>query len=85
LNTVLLEKLTDSQLLETFCGFYGTRRLVAAFTSACHLSLSGARSIQSIPLPEDPVKMYICLLFYEGMVLKCEILNLWLLELHKIM
>ena len=29
-------------------GFYGTRRFITAFTSARHLSLSGANSIQSI-------------------------------------
>ena len=30
--------------------FYGTRRFITAFTSACHLSLSWARSIQSMIL-----------------------------------
>jgi hypothetical protein len=37
--------------------FYGTRKFITAFTSARHLSLSWASSIQSIPhipLPEDP-------------------------------
>jgi hypothetical protein len=36
---------------------FGTRRFIAAFTSARHLSLSWASSIQSIPhipIPEDP-------------------------------
>ena len=46
---VLLEKLTVSQLGNKFPAFYGTRRFIAAFTSACHLSLSWARSIQSTP------------------------------------
>ena len=32
-----------------FKGFYGTRRFIIAFTSARHLSLSWASSIQSIP------------------------------------
>jgi len=45
----LLEKLTASQLLKEFPAFFGTRRFIAAFTSARHLSLSWARSIQSIP------------------------------------
>ena len=44
------EKLTISQLVKKFPAFYGTRRFITAFTSARHLSLSWARSIQSIPL-----------------------------------
>ena len=45
----LLEKLTDSQLVKKFPTFYGTRKFITAFTSARHLSLSSASSIQSIP------------------------------------
>ena len=45
---VLLEKLTGYQLVKKF-PFYGTRRFITAFTSACHLSLSSASSIQSVP------------------------------------
>jgi hypothetical protein len=48
-STVLLEKLTGSQLVKKFPGFYGTRKFITAFTSTRHLSLSWARSIQSIP------------------------------------
>ena len=48
-SRVLLEKLTDSQLVEKFPAIYGTRRFITAFTSARHLSLSWARSFQSIP------------------------------------
>jgi len=44
----LLENLTGPQLVKKFPAFYGTRRLIAAFTSTCHLFLSRARSIQSI-------------------------------------
>ena len=43
-------KLPVSQLVKKFSAFYGTRRFITAFTSTCHLSLSWARSIQSIPL-----------------------------------
>jgi len=43
-----LEKLTSSQLVKKF-PFYGTQRFITAFTSACHLSLSWARMIQSMP------------------------------------
>ena len=45
----VLEKLTDFQLLKKFPTFYGTRKFIIAFTSARHLPLSWARSIQSIP------------------------------------
>ena len=55
---VLLEKLNDYQLVKKFPAFYETRRFITAFTSARHLYLSWASSIQSrpphIPLPEDP-------------------------------
>jgi len=46
---VLLQKLTGLQLVKKFPAFYGTRRFITAFTSARHLSLSWASSIQSIP------------------------------------
>ena len=37
-STVLLEKLTDSQLVKEFPAFHGTRRFITAFKSASHLS-----------------------------------------------
>ena len=46
---VLLQKLTGSQLVKKFTTVYGTRRFITAFTSSRHLSLSYARSIQSMP------------------------------------
>ena len=48
-SRVLLEKLSGSQLVKEFPAFYGTRKFITAFTSARHLSLSRASSIQSIP------------------------------------
>ena len=54
---VLLKKLTGSQLVQKFPAFYGTRRFITTFTRTHHLSLSWARSIQSmrpILLPENP-------------------------------
>ena len=48
-STVLLQKLTGSRLAKKFPAFYGTRRFITAFTSARHLSLSWASSIQSMP------------------------------------
>ena len=55
-SRVLLDKVNGLQLVKKFPSFYGTRRFITAFTSARHLSLSRASSIQSIPhilLPED--------------------------------
>jgi hypothetical protein len=46
---VLLEKLTGLQLVKKFPAFYGTRQFITSFTSARHLSISSASSIQSIP------------------------------------
>ena len=46
-SRILLEKLTGSQLVKKFTAFYGTRYFITAFTSARHLSLSWASSIQS--------------------------------------
>ena len=48
-NWVILVNLTDSQLVKKFPAFYGTWRFITAFTSACHLSISSARSVQSMP------------------------------------
>jgi len=48
-SIVLLEKLTGSQLVKKFPAFYETRRFITAFTTARHLSISLAGSIQSIP------------------------------------
>ena len=48
-NRVLLEKLTDSQLVYKFPAFYGTRKFITEFTGTLHLSLSWAITIQSMP------------------------------------
>ena len=52
-SRVLLEKLTGSQLVKKLPAFYGTRRFTTAITSARHLSLSWASSIQPIPPPPN--------------------------------
>jgi hypothetical protein len=58
-SRVLLEKLTGLQLVKKFTAFYGTRRFITAFTSACHLSLSWASSIQSIPpVLDDTIRIW---------------------------
>ena len=49
-SRVLLEKLTGFQLVKKFSAFFGTRRFITVLTSARHLSLSCASSIQSTPL-----------------------------------
>ena len=46
-SRVLLEKLTGSQLVKKFPIFYGTRKFITAFTSACHMSLTWARAIHT--------------------------------------
>ena len=48
-STVLLEKLTGSQLVKKFPAFHGIRKFITAFITARHLSLSWASSIHSIP------------------------------------
>ena len=58
-NRVLLEKLTGFQLFKKFPAFYETGRFITAFTSACHLSLSWASSIQSIHPPSHFLKIHI--------------------------
>jgi len=42
-----------SQLVKKFPTFYGNRRFVTTFISARHLTLSWARSIQSMPPPNQ--------------------------------
>ena len=48
-NRILLKKQTGIQLVKKFPAFYGTRRFITTFNTACHRSLSCARSIQSMP------------------------------------
>jgi hypothetical protein len=40
IKIVLLEKLTGCQPVKKFSVFYGTRKFITSFTSACHMSLS---------------------------------------------
>ena len=47
-STIFIAKLTGFQLVNNFPIFYGTRRFIIAFITACHLSLSWASSIQSM-------------------------------------
>ena len=54
----VLEKLTGSQLVKKFPVFYEIRGFIIVFTSARHLSLSLARSIQSMP-PSHYLKIHL--------------------------
>ena len=48
-SRVLPEKLTGTQLVKKLPASHGTRRFITTVTTARHLSLSWATSIQSIP------------------------------------
>jgi hypothetical protein len=48
-RSTVLENLTDLQLVKKFPAIYGTRKIITAFTSARHLSLSWASAIRSLP------------------------------------
>jgi hypothetical protein len=51
-SRVILEKLTGLQLVKKLSAFYGTQRFITAHTSARHLSLFRASSVQSThPVP----------------------------------
>ena len=50
-SRVVLEKVTGSAASHKFPAFYGTRKFITVLTSARHLSLSWANSIQS---PQPP-------------------------------
>ena len=58
-SRVLLQKLTGSRVVNKFSAFFGTQRFVTAFTSARHLSLSAASSIQSIPPTSHFLKIHL--------------------------
>jgi len=63
-STVLIEKQTGSPLVKKLPAFYGTRRFITAFTSARHLFLSWASSIQSITTHTTSWKSIIILPFH---------------------
>ena len=57
-SRVFPQKLTGPQLVRKFSAFYGTRRSISAVTRARHLSLSWARSIQSMFPPSYVSKIH---------------------------
>jgi len=74
-STVLLEKLTGSQLVKKFPVFYGTRKFINALPRTRHLSLSWASSIQSTPRTSHFLRIHLilsshlCLGFPSGLFL----------------
>jgi len=58
----VFEKPTGSQVVKKFPAFYGTWRFITTLTSAQHLPLSCARSIQSLP-PHPTSCRFILILF----------------------
>jgi hypothetical protein len=67
LNRVLLLKLEVPRLVMKFPAFYRTQSFITAFTSARHLSLSWARSIQSIPTSPTSWSSILILSFYRSL------------------
>jgi len=69
------EKVNGSQLVKNFPAIYGTRKFIAAFTSARNLSLSWTSSIQSIHPHPTPwrsiliVSFHLCLSLPNGLIL----------------
>ena len=63
------EKLTVPQPAKKFPTFCGTRMFIAVFTRVLHLSLSWARSIQSIALYPISLRLILRLTFYLRAVL----------------
>jgi hypothetical protein len=54
-SRILFQKLISLKLMKKFLAFCGTRKFINALTKARHLSLSWAKSIQSVPtLPTFP-------------------------------
>jgi len=47
-SRVFVEKLTGFKLVKNFLAFYATKMFITAFTSARHLLLSSASSMQSM-------------------------------------
>ena len=65
-SRVLLEKLISSQLVK-FPTFYGAQMFITAFKSACHLSLSWATLIQS--MPSHPISWRSIVILYSHLCL----------------
>ena len=70
-DRVLLRKLAGFQLVKKFPAFYGTRRFIAAFTSARNLPLSWANSIQSIHPHPTSWRSILILSFHLRLGLPC--------------
>jgi hypothetical protein len=80
-SKVLLEKLTGSQVVKKFSKCFGTRRFITKFTSARHLSLSWASSIQSVCPHSTSWRSILILSFHVRLGLPSEFILLLLLLL----
>jgi len=60
----MLEKLAAPQLVKKFPAFYGNWKFITVFTTARHLSLSWARSIQSTPTQPFLQHPYLILVYH---------------------
>ena len=64
---------TGCQIVKKYPPFYGTQRLITACTSTCHLSLSWARYVQSMPPHLNPwrsiliLSSHLCLALPSGL------------------
>ena len=63
-SRVLLEKLTGLQLVKKFPVFCGTQRFITALTTARHMSLPWASSIQSTPPNPTPLRSILILSYH---------------------
>ena len=63
-SRVVLEKLIGCQLVKKFPALYGSRRFITAVTSARHLSLFWATSIQSVPSHPTSWRSILILFFH---------------------
>ena len=68
-SRVLLEKLTGSAASQEIPRIFGTRRFLTVLTSARHLSLSWANSIQSPQPPPDSWRSILILSSHQGLTL----------------
>jgi hypothetical protein len=73
-SRVLLENITDPQPFKTFSAFYGNRRFIAVLTTARHLFLFLASSIQSTP------SSYVCNIYFNVILLSTSKPSKWSLS-----
>ena len=83
-SRVPLEKLTGSLLVKKFAAFYGNRRFITTFESARHMSLSRARTTQSMLSRRPPEDQFDCCCYLGHLFLSPEGPIKMALKLHNI-